>query len=411
MEMNCRFCNNPVEEIFLDLGMSPLANSNLKSSELNNVESFYPLCSYFCSNCYLVQLDEFEQPENIFSNYDYYSSFSETWNNHIESFVNSAISRFNLSQENQIIEIASNDGYLLKHFKKKNFPILGIEPATNIANDAESSGIPTLNKFFGTQTAKELSSSGKKANILIAFNVLPHVPNLNDFVEGLKILLDSNGLLIIQFSAYLMNLIEQNEFDMIYHEHFSYFSLHTLQKIFSSFGLQIFDVEKVSVHGGSLRLFIKHENNSDFILTTNVDKLLAAEKQFGLTDSSIYNKYSEQISIVKQNIWKFFISAKQENKKIVCYGAPAKGNTLLNFCGVGKDFVEYTVDKNPHKQNSFLPGTHIPIYSPEKIRSTKPDYVLILPWNLKDEIVKQMSFIRDWNGKFVVLIPEIEIID
>ncbi len=409
--MNCRFCNNPVEEIFLDLGMSPLANSNLKSSELNNVESFYPLCSYFCSNCYLVQLDEFEQPENIFSNYDYYSSFSETWNNHIESFVNSAISRFNLSQENQIIEIASNDGYLLKHFKKKNFPILGIEPATNIANDAESSGIPTLNKFFGTQTAKELSSSGKKANILIAFNVLPHVPNLNDFVEGLKILLDSNGLLIIQFSAYLMNLIEQNEFDMIYHEHFSYFSLHTLQKIFSSFGLQIFDVEKVSVHGGSLRLFIKHENNSDFILTTNVDKLLAAEKQFGLTDSSIYNKYSEQISIVKQNIWKFFISAKQENKKIVCYGAPAKGNTLLNFCGVGKDFVEYTVDKNPHKQNSFLPGTHIPIYSPEKIRSTKPDYVLILPWNLKDEIVKQMSFIRDWNGKFVVLIPEIEIID
>ncbi|MDC0150437.1 class I SAM-dependent methyltransferase [Nitrosopumilus sp.] len=411
MEMNCRFCNNPVEEIFLDLGMSPLANSNLKSSELNNVESFYPLCSYFCSNCYLVQLDEFEQPENIFSNYDYYSSFSETWNNHIESFVNSAISRFNLSQENQIIEIASNDGYLLKHFKKKNFPILGIEPATNIANDAESSGIPTLNKFFGTQTAKELSSSGKKANILIAFNVLPHVPNLNDFVEGLKILLDSNGLLIIQFSAYLMNLIEQNEFDMIYHEHFSYFSLHTLQKIFSSFGLQIFDVEKVSVHGGSLRLFIKHENNSDFILTTNVDKLLAAEKQFGLTDSSIYNKYSEQISIVKQNIWKFFISAKQENKKIVCYGAPAKGNTLLNFCGVGKDFVEYTVDKNPHKQNLFLPGTHIPIYSPEKIRSTKPDYVLILPWNLKDEIVKQMSFIRDWNGKFVVLIPEIEIID
>ena len=409
--MNCRFCNNPVEEIFLDLGMSPLANSNLKSSELNNVESFYPLCSYFCSNCYLVQLDEFEQPENIFSNYDYYSSFSETWNNHIESFVNSAISRFNLSQENQIIEIASNDGYLLKHFKKKNFPILGIEPATNIANDAESSGIPTLNKFFGTQTAKELSSSGKKANVLIAFNVLPHVPNLNDFVEGLKILLDSNGLLIIQFSAYLMNLIEQNEFDMIYHEHFSYFSLHTLQKIFSSFGLQIFDVEKVSVHGGSLRLFIKHENNSDFILTTNVDKLLAAEKQFGLTDSSIYNKYSEQISIVKQNIWKFFISAKQENKKIVCYGAPAKGNTLLNFCGVGKDFVEYTVDKNPHKQNLFLPGTHIPIYSPEKIRSTKPDYVLILPWNLKDEIVKQMSFIRDWNGKFVVLIPEIEIID
>jgi len=409
--MKCRFCNNSVEEIFLDLGMSPLANSNLKLSELNNVESYYPLCSYFCSKCYLVQLDEFESPENIFSNYDYYSSFSDTWNKHVESFVNSIISRFNISQANQIIEIASNDGYLLKHFKKKNFPVLGIEPATNIANDAESNGITTLNKFFGIQTARELSSSGKEANILIAFNVLPHVPNLNDFVEGLKILLDSKGLLIIQFSAYLMNLIEKNEFDMIYHEHFSYFSLHTLQKVFSSFGLCIFDVEEVSVHGGSLRLFIKHQDNSDFKLTSNIEKLLLREKQFGLTDTSIYNKFPDKISIVKQNIWKFFISAKQENKKIACYGAPAKANTLLNFCGIGKDFIEYTVDKNPHKQNLFLPGTHIPIYSPEKIRLTKPDYVLILPWNLKDEIMDQMSFIREWNGKFVVLIPKVEIID
>jgi len=409
--MKCRFCNNSVEEVFLDLGMSPLANSNLKLSELNNVESFYPLCAYFCSKCYLVQLDEFESPENIFSNYDYYSSFSDTWNKHIESFVNSVISRFNISQENQIIEIASNDGYLLKHFKKKNFPVLGIEPATNIANDAESNGITTLNKFFGIQTARELSSSGKKANILIAFNVLPHVPNLNDFVEGLKILLDSKGLLIIQFSAYLMNLIEKNEFDMIYHEHFSYFSLHTLQKVFSSFGLCIFDVEEVSVHGGSLRLFIKHQDNSDFKLTSNIEKLLLREKQFGLTDTSLYNKFPDKISIVKQNIWKFFISAKQENKKIVCYGAPAKGNTLLNFCGIGKDLIEYTVDKNPHKQNLFLPGTHIPIYSPEKIRLTKPDYVLILPWNLKDEIMEQINFIREWNGKFVVLIPKVEIID
>ena len=409
--MKCRFCNDPVKQVFLDLGMSPLANSNLKSSELNNVESFYPLCSYFCSKCYLVQLDEFEQPENIFSNYDYYSSFSDTWNKHIESFVNSTISRFNISQENQIIEIASNDGYLLKYFKQKNFPVLGIEPATNIAHDAESNGIPTLNKFFGVQTAKELSSSDKKANILIAFNVLPHIPNLNDFVEGLKILLDLKGLLIIQFSAYLMNLIEKNEFDMIYHEHFSYFSLHTLQKVFSSFGLCIFDVEEVSVHGGSLRLFIKHENNFDFKLTSNIETLLIKEKQFGLTNSSIYDKFPEKISIVKQNIWKFFISAKQDNKKIVCYGAPAKGNTLLNFCGIGKDFIDYTVDRNPHKQNLFLPGTHIPIHSPEKIRLTKPDYVLILPWNLKDEIMEQMSFIRDWNGKFVVLIPEVEIIN
>ncbi len=408
--MKCRFCKNPVNNIFLDLGMSPLANSNLKSSELNNAESFYPLCSYFCSKCYLVQLDEFEHPENIFSNYAYYSSFSDTWNHHIESFVDSMISRFNISQEKQIIEIASNDGYLLKHFKKKNYSVLGIEPAENIAKDAESHGIPTINKFFGIKTAKELSSK-RRADILIAFNVLPHVPNLNEFVQGLKILLDPKGILVIQFSAYLMDMIEQNEFDMIYHEHFSYFSLYTLQKIFSEFGLCIFDVEKLSVHGGSLRLFIKHENNNDFEITPNIDKLLDAEKQFGLLDPSLYKKFPEQISIVKQNIWKFFISAKQDNKKIVCYGAPAKGNTLLNFCGIGKDFIEYTVDKNPHKQNLFLPGTHIPIYSPEKIRLTKPDYVLILPWNLKDEIIEQMSLIREWNGKFVVLIPEIEIID
>jgi len=409
--MKCRFCSNSVNDVFLDLGMSPLANSNLTSSELNNVESFYPLCSYFCSQCYLVQLDEFEHPENIFSNYVYFSSFSDTWNNHVESFVNSVISKFNISQEKQIIEIASNDGYLLKHFKKKNYSVLGIEPAKNIAKEAESNGIPTINKFFGIQIAKELLSQGKKADVLIAFNVLPHVPNLNEIVEGLKILLDSKGLLVVQFSAYLMNLIEHNEFDMVYHEHFSYFSLHTLQKIFSQYGLCIFDVEKLSVHGGSLRLFIKHENNDDFEITSNINKLLDAEKQFGLLDSSLYKKFPDKISIVKQNIWKFFISVKHDNKKIVCYGAPAKGNTLLNFCGIGKDFIEYTVDKNPHKQNLFLPGTHIPIYSPEKVLSTKPDYLLILPWNLKDEIIEQMSFIRDWNGKFVVLIPKIEIID
>jgi hypothetical protein len=409
--MKCRFCGNPDQHVFLDLGMSPLANSFLTSSELNNTESFYPLCSYFCPECYLVQLDEFEHPENIFSNYAYFSSFSDTWNDHIESFVNSVISRFDISQEKQIIEVASNDGYLLKHFKKKNFSILGIEPAKNIAKEAESNGIPTINKFFGINTAEELSSNGKKADLLIAFNVLPHVPNLNEFVKGLKILLDPKGLLVVQFSAYLMNLIEQNEFDMVYHEHFSYFSLHTLQKIFSKYGLCIFDVEQLSIHGGSLRLFIKHENNDDFEITSNINKLLDSEKQFGLLDSFIYKEFPEKISSVKQNIWEFFISTKRDNKKIVCYGAPAKGNTLLNFCGIGKDFIEYTVDKNPHKQNLFLPGTHIPIYSPEKILLTKPDYLLILPWNLKDEIMEQMSFIRDWNGKFVVLIPKVEIID
>jgi len=409
--MKCRFCEYSELEVFLDLGMSPMANSFLKQSELNNAESFYPLCSYFCPNCFLVQLDEFEPPQNIFSNYAYFSSFSDTWTSHVESFVSSVISKFNISKERQIIEIASNDGYLLKHFKKHEFPVLGIEPATNIAKVAESNGIPTVNKFFGIETANEISSKSKKADVLIAFNVLPHVPNLNDFVQGLKILLNQKGLLIVQFSAYLMSLIKYAEFDMIYHEHFSYFSLHTLEKIFSENNLSIFDVEKLPVHGGSLRLFISHKDDSTFTKTKNISKFLEQEKEFGLHEPLLYQEFSKKVLSVKQEIWKFFISAKNENKKIACYGAPAKGNTLLNFCGIGKDFIDYTVDKNDHKQNLFLPGTHIPIFSPEKIKSTKPDYLLILPWNLKDEIIEQMSFIREWNGKFVVLLPRIEIID
>ncbi|KFM20124.1 3-demethylubiquinone-9 3-methyltransferase protein [Marine Group I thaumarchaeote SCGC AAA799-P11] len=409
--MKCRFCGNSELQVFLDLGMSPLANSFLKQSDLNNAESFYPLCSYFCQNCFLVQLDEFEPPKNIFSNYVYFSSFSDTWNSHIESFVSSLISKFNISKERQVIEIASNDGYLLKHFKKHEFPVLGIEPAANIAKVAESNGIPTVNKFFGIETANELSSKGRKADVLIAFNVLPHVPNLTEFVQGLKILLNQKGLLVVQFSAYLMSLIKYTEFDMIYHEHFSYFSLHTLEKIFSKNDLSIFDVEKLPVHGGSLRLFISHKDDSTFTKTENVSKFLEQEKEFGLQEPLFYKEFSKKVLSVKQEIWKFFISSKNENKKIVCYGAPAKGNTLLNFCGIGKDFIDYTVDKNDHKQNLFLPGTHIPIFSPEKVKSTKPDYLLILPWNLKDEIIEQMSFIREWNGKFVVLLPRIEIID
>ena len=407
--MKCRFCENSELQVFLDLGMSPMANSFLKQSELNNAESFYPLCSYFCPDCYLVQLDEFEQPKNIFSNYAYFSSFSDTWNSHIESFVSKLISKFNLSKDKQIIEIASNDGYLLKHFKKHDFPVLGIEPAKNIAAVAESNGISTINKFFGIETAKELSSDGKKADVLIAFNVLPHVPNLNEFVKGLKILLNQKGLLVIQFSAYMMSLIKHAEFDMIYHEHFSYFSLYTLEKIFSEHELSIFDVEELPIHGGSLRLFISHKGNLDFQKTENISKFLNKEKEFGLHDSLLYREFSKKIISVKQDIWNFFISSKCENKKIVCYGAPAKGNTLLNFCGIGKDFIDYTVDKNDHKQNLFLPGTHIPIFSPEKIKSTKPDYLLILPWNLKKEIVSQMKDIRKWNGKFVTPIPEVKI--
>ena len=409
--MKCRFCNSSLTNIFLDLGMSPMANSFLKSTELDTKEPHYPLCSYVCSNCFLVQLDEFEKPQEIFSNYAYFSSFSTTWIDHVKEFVNQLINQFKIDKEKHVIEIASNDGYLLQHFKKKDIPILGIEPAKNIASYAESKGIPTINKFFGVDTAQELAQNGQKADFLIAFNVMPHVPNLNDFVNGLKMLLNPDGILIIQFSAFLLKLIELNEFDMIYHEHFSYFSLGTLKKIFSELKLKIFDAEELSIHGGSLRLYIIHEENNSYQKSTRVDQILEKEKQFGLLETSTYDNFTKNIQNVKQDICNFFVEARKENKKIVCYGAPAKGNTLLNFCGIGKDFIEYTVDKNPHKQELFLPGTHIPIYSPEKILSTKPDYLLILPWNLKDEIIEEMNFIRDWNGKFVVLIPKIEIIN
>ena len=409
--MKCRFCESALTNIFLDLGMSPMANSFLKSTDLNTTEPRYPLCSYVCSNCFLVQLDEFENPQEIFSDYAYFSSFSTTWIDHVEEFVNQSINQFKIDKEKHVIEIASNDGYLLQHFKKKDIPVLGIEPAKNIASDAESKGIPTINKFFGVDIAQELVQNGQKADFLIAFNVMPHVPNLNDFVNGLKMILNNDGILIIQFSAYLLKLIELNEFDMIYHEHFSYFSLGTLKKILAKSKLKIFDVEELSIHGGSLRLYIIHEKNNSYQKSMRVDQLLEKEKQFGLLETSTYDNFTKNIQNVKKDICNFFAEARKENKKIVCYGAPAKGNTLLNFCGIGKDFIEYTVDKNPHKQELFLPGTHITIYSPEKVLSTKPDYLLILPWNLKDEIIDQMSFIRDWNGKFVVLIPKIEIIN
>ena len=408
--MKCRFCESALTNIFLDLGMSPMANSFLKSTDLNTTEPRYPLCSYVCSNCFLVQLDEFENPQEIFSDYAYFSSFSTTWIDHVEEFVNQSINQFKIDKEKHVIEIASNDGYLLQHFKKKDIPVLGIEPAKNIASDAESKGIPTINKFFGVDIAQELVQNGQKADFLIAFNVMPHVPNLNDFVNGLKMILNNDGILIIQFSAYLLKLIELNEFDMIYHEHFSYFSLGTLKKILAKSKLKIFDVEELSIHGGSLRLYIIHEKNNSYQKSMRVDQLLEKEKQFGLLETSTYDKFAKNIQNVKQDICNFFAEARKENKKIVCYGAPAKGNTLLNFCGIGKDFIEYTVDKNPHKQELLLPGTHIPIYSPEKVLSTKPDYLLILPWNLKDEIIDQMSFIRDWNGKFVVLMPNFEMI-
>jgi len=408
--MNCRFCDAKLKNIFVNLGKSPMANSFLSKQNLNNNEAYYPLCVYVCSKCFLVQLDEFENPKDIFSDYAYFSSFSETWVNHVKKFVEDTIVRFKIKKDNFVTEIASNDGYLLQFFRDKEIPILGIEPASNIAKKANENGIITINKFFGENTAKEIIEEKKKADLIIAFNVLPHVPNLIDFVKGLKILLETNGIIVIQFSAYILQLIKKIEFDVIYHEHFSYFSLYTLQKIFSKYRLTIFDIEEVSIHGGSLRIFAKHVENQSVQISQNVSLQISKEEEFGLTKITTYEDFQKFVNKRKMDIREFFIQIKKEKKSIVGYGAPAKGNTLLNYCEIGTDFIEYTVDINPHKQGLHLPGTKIPILAPEKIFETKPDYIVILAWNLKEEIMEQMKKIREWNGKFVILIPEVTIL-
>ena len=408
--MKCRFCDEQLIHPVINLGMTPLANSYLDSKSLQQEELFYPLRVFVCHKCLLVQLTEsVESPKQLFSNYLYFSSNSKTWLKHTEQLAVNLIEKFLLDEKNQIIEIASNDGYLLKHFKNKNIPILGVEPAENIAKFAEEKGIKTINKFFGLKTANELKQSGYGADLLIAINVLPHVPNLKDFVEGIKEILKPNGVCMIQFSTYMLPFLHDTEFDSIYHEHYSYFSLLSVQKILSTFQLEIFDVDELSIHGGSLRIYVKHLENLKNKVDKKVNNLIKKEIEAGLDLASNYESFSKRATESKLKIWDFFISAKRNNKKIIGYGAPAKGNTMLNFCGIGTEIIEYTVDISPHKQGLFLPGTHIPIKKPESIKETKPDYVLILSWNFKDEIIQQMNYIRDWGGKFVVLHPKIEI--
>ena len=408
--MNCRFCDNQLSDIFTDLGNTPLANSFLTLDMLDKKEISFPLKSLVCEKCFLVQVDEFEKPQNIFNDYAYFSSYSTSWLEHVKDFSEQMIDRFSLSKNDQVIEIASNDGYLLKNFKNHEIPVLGIEPAANVAKIAENMGIPTVVDFFSSNSVEKIVNSGIKANLLIAFNVLPHVPNLNDFILGMKKIMDKNGVIVVQFSAYLLDVIQKCEFDMVYHEHFSYFSLFTLKKIFESVNLEIFDTEKISVHGGSLRLFIKSKDNLELKIEERVKKLLEEEEEFGLQKISTYLEFQKNVEKSKKNIQEFFTNSKAQGKKIVCYGAAAKGNTVLNFCGITKNNIEYVVDISPHKQEKFMPGTHIPIHSPEKIKDTKPDYIVILAWNLKDEIIKQMKFVEEWGGKFVVLIPKVEVL-
>ncbi|MEO1428209.1 MAG: class I SAM-dependent methyltransferase [Cyanobacteria bacterium J06633_8] len=405
---NCLSCGTELRHTFVDLGMSPPCESYRKPEQQNQMEAFYPLHAYVCEKCFLVQLQEYITPENIFSDYAYFSSYSDSWLQHAKNYVDMAVERFQLNQESQVVEIASNDGYLLQYFVKKNIPALGIEPAGNVAKVAIKKGIPTVVKFFGEETAKEQVEKGVGADLLLGNNVLAHTPYLNDFVKGMKIILKPQGVITMEF-PHLMKLMKENQFDTIYHEHFSYFSFLTVEKVFLNHGLTIFDVEELPTHGGSLRIYARHLENTFQPITEKVLELRNREKAAGFTDLQTYFSFGEQVKETKYKLLNFLIQAKNEGKTIVGYGAPGKGNTLLNYCGIRTDFLDYTVDRSPHKQGLYLPGTHIPIFHPDIIQETKPDYVLILPWNLKDEIMSQMAYIRDWGGKFIVPIPEVKV--
>jgi hypothetical protein len=405
----CRFCSAPLSQVFVDLGAQPLANSYLEPEDLRKAEVFLPLCVYVCGQCFLVQLPEEERPEAIFSNYAYFSSYSESWLRHAEAYAAAMVERFGLGSGHLVVEVASNDGYLLRWFAERGIPVQGIEPASNVAEAAEAAGIPTLVKFFGEATARELVAAGTRANLLVGNNVLAHVPNLNDFVAGLKLLLGSAGVLTMEF-PHLLRLMEEGQFDTIYHEHYSYFSFTTVRQIFAAHGLTLFDVEELSTHGGSLRIYARHDGDSSKPVGEAVAKLLAREAAAGLSQMKTYRSFDERVRKVKRGFLSFLIQAKQEGRSIAGYGAPAKGNTLLNYCGVRTDFLDFTVDRSPHKQGRFLPGTRVPIHGPDRLRETRPDYVLILPWNLKEEIMEQMADVRTWGGRFVVAIPEVKIL-
>ena len=408
MDLYCRFCQTPLKNSFVNLGMSPLANSNLKKEELSRMEPFYPLHVYVCEKCFLVQLPEWESPEKIFSDYAYFSSYSETWLKHAKDYTDLMVARFGFHPQSLVIEIASNDGYLLQYFKEKGIPVLGIEPARNVAKAAEAAGIPTWVKFFGVDLAKEMIAAGKQADLIVGNNVLAHVPGLNNFVRAMKMVLRPQGVITMEF-PHLMRLMEENQFDTIYHEHFSYFSLTTVEKVFAKQGLCILDVEELPTHGGSLRIYARQAEDLSKPISQRVTDLKKREEARGFTKLEFYRVFGEQVKETKRKILELLIKTKREGKSIVGYGAPAKGNTLLNYCGIGTDFIDYTVDRSPHKQGYSLPGTQIPIYHPEKIKETKPDDLFILPWNIKEEIMSQMAYVREWGCQFVVPIPEIRV--
>lgn len=405
----CRFCSAPLRTTFVNLGMSPLCQTHITPEQLNSMEPFYPLHAYVCEACFLVQLEEFVVPGDIFSEYAYFSSYADSWVAHAKRYSELMIERFGIGAHSQVVEIASNDGYLLQHFKARGVPVLGIEPAANVAQSAIAKGIPSEVKFFGRKTAAEIASRYRRADLLLGNNVLAHVPDLNDFVGGMKLLLAPQGVITMEF-PHLYQLMKFNQFDTIYHEHFSYFSFITVENVFAAHGITLFDVEELPTHGGSLRIYGRHVEDVSKPVGTRVQELRTRELAEGFDQVEKYLGFTEQVKETKRQILDFLIATKRAGKTIAGYGAPGKGNTLLNYCGIREDFIDYTVDRNPYKQGKYTPGTHIPICAPEKIRQTKPDFLFILPWNLTEEIVSQCSYIREWGGKFVAPIPSIRVI-
>ena len=407
--MNCRFCQTPLEDVFIDLVNSPASNSFLTHEQLNEPETFYPLKVYTCPTCFLVQIDEYKKSDAIFdSEYVYFSSFSTSWLAHAKRYVDKVTDRFGLDKNAQVIEIASNDGYLLQYFHEKNIPVLGIEPTANTAAVAISKGIPSISRFFGTQLARELAEQGTYADLLLGNNVLAHVPDIVDFVAGMKIVLKPSGVITMEF-PHLLNLVEENQFDTIYHEHFSYLSFHTVSQIFAAQGLVMFDVEEIPTHGGSLRIYAKHADNDKLAISPNVAALINKEATTGLTTMDYYSGFQDKAEQIKLDLLSFLVEQKRAGKSVAAYGAAAKGCTLLNFCGIKNDLIEFVVDANPAKQDKFLPASHIPVVQEMVLKTQKPDYVLILPWNLRDEITTQLAYIREWGGQFVVAIPELTV--
>jgi C-methyltransferase-like protein/putative zinc binding protein/methyltransferase family protein len=408
LAMACRACGAPVRESLVDLGMSPLCESFVPAESADAMEPFYPLHVFVCDQCFLAQLREYVSAEAIFREYAYFSSYSDSWLRHAEEYTAMATTRFGLGPKSRVVELASNDGYLLQYFVRAGIPVLGVEPAANVAKVAEERGVRTLVAFFGPDTAQKLRSDGWSADLMVGNNVLAQVPDLNGFVAGIKIGLGEHGVVTLEF-PHIVRLIEENQFDTIYHEHFSYFSLSTVSLLFGRHGLTVFDVEEIPTHGGSLRVYARHSADNSRPVGPRVGALLAEEERIGVRTLEYYRTFAERVKETKRKLLEFLIQAKREGKRVVGYGAPGKGNTLLNYCGIRTDFIDFTVDRSPYKQGKFLPGTHIPIYAPARLEEARPDYVLILPWNLREEIVKQLAGIREWGGRFVVPIPTLRV--